>query len=147
MKTLLSTTITSTFILLFIFSGTNVQAQSTEFQQPSVVYGAKPYIQLDWKSTQKINYFIIEKSEDGNNYKQSAMVFTDDAITDYKFRDRNVTAASNVVYYRIGLVNNSNELSYLPVKMVKFNAQTLSRNSQALSFSTENKSIASIKTP
>jgi hypothetical protein len=74
--------------------------------------------QLTWKKgAENIAYFIVERSTDGIDFKQCAIVFTSDdpAFVDYKFRDK-IGSLSQGLVYRVGIVNDQKRVSYLPAK-------------------------------
>lgn len=74
--------------------------------------------QLSWKKgAENVAYFIVERSTNGVDFAQCAIVFTSDdpAFTDYKFRDK-ISNTSQGLVYRLALVNDQKRISYLPAK-------------------------------
>ncbi len=125
MKTLLSGLSKAAFFFVFIFSANASFSQTTDqnysMKNASLVNDAKPYVQLDWTGNEKgVSYFVIERSDDGKNFKQAAIAFTgeDASFTDYKFRDKNLNTQTGSLYYRIGLVNQAKDVTYLPVSKI-----------------------------
>lgn len=125
MKTLLPGLSKATLVLAFIFaakvSSAQVAEQNYSMKDAALIGEVKPYVQLDWTGNKKdVSYFVIERSDDGKNFKQAAIEFTaeDASFTDYKFRDKNLNSETGAIYYRIGLVNKANDVSYLPVHKV-----------------------------
>lgn len=68
-------------------------------------------IQLNWKveENQAINYFEIEKSKDGKNFKLAALVFGTDKpeAGSYQFFEK---ATGKKVTYRIKLISKDNQV-------------------------------------
>ena len=74
--------------------------------------------QLTWKKgSENVSYFVVERSTDGIDFTQCAIVFTseDPTLVDYKFRDK-IASTSQGLVYRLGLVSNQKRISYLPAK-------------------------------
>jgi hypothetical protein len=98
------------------------QVSKTNFDELAVVpTSTGTAVQLSWKKgDENIAYFIVERSNDGIDFKQCGIVFLseDPEFTEYKFRDR-VSSYSSGLLYRIGIVNSQNRISYLPVKKLK----------------------------
>lgn len=104
-----------TFVCLF----GNAQEQRTSFQSISVVHtSAGMSAQLSWKKgNENIAYFIVERSEDGVDFKQCGIVLLseDPQFNEYKFRER-IANTSNGLVYRIGIVTDQKRIFYLPSK-------------------------------
>lgn len=133
MKTLLPYFVKAIFFAAFIFSATTVSAQVNDQDYSvtgiSLIKKDKSYVQLDWSGHKKdISYFVIERSTDGKNFHQAAMEFTseDPQFTDYKYRDKDLKSSTGAIYYRIGLVNAANDVTYLPAKKIVLNLRKAS---------------------
>lgn len=114
---------TSIKVVIFTFSLFASIHSFSQFHNASLVQGAKSYVQIDWSlDNNNLSHFIIERSLDGKNFKQCALVFAseDASFSDYKFRDKEITDAA-IVYYRIASVNSQKEISYFPVRKVVIN--------------------------
>lgn len=119
MKTLLS--FVATFLL--IASTAIAQDQKSIFENVVIAKAADgtATVQLNWKKgAENTAYYLIERSIDGKEFKQVALVFTseDANLVNYKFRDKGVASANGTAYYRICIVNDQKEITYLPVKKV-----------------------------
>jgi hypothetical protein len=120
MKTI-ATFFVAAFALLSITSFS--QEQKSVFENANLARSGDglPCVQLNWKKgTENTNFYLVERSTDGKEFKQIAVVFTseDPGFTDFQYRDKGYTASGNTVYYRIAIVNDQKEISYLPMKMV-----------------------------
>ena len=97
----------------------NAKAQSSIFTGISVVTTSAGHAaELSWqKGTENVSYFIVERSSDGTHFKQCGLVFVSEepGFTDYKFRDK-IRAGSDSAFYGIGVVNDQEEVYYLPAK-------------------------------
>lgn len=112
-----------TLLLGFAFILASLTATA---QEPRTAYDALKVVntanglaaQLTWKKgAENVAYFIVERSTDGIDFKQCAIVFTseDPAFVDYKFRDKIGTLSQGLVY-RIALVSEQKRITYLPAK-------------------------------
>lgn len=118
-------TIASFFVAaLVLFAATSFAQDNNPMVETvsfiTVADGA-PYVQLNWKKgTDNTIYYTVEKSIDGNTFKQVAIVFTseDAQFAAYKYRDKSLATSGDAVYYRIGMVSEQKELVYLPVQKV-----------------------------
>ena len=114
------------FIAFFIISG-NVafsQEQKSVLERVAMAKAGdgSACVELAWKKgSENTSYYLVERSADGRDFKQVALVFTseDMQFTDYKFRDKTFNASGNAPYSRIVLVNDQKELTYLPTKRVE----------------------------
>lgn len=97
------------------------QEQKTIFRHPSVVSTAfGKTAQLSWvKGDEDVAYFVVERSTDGVDFKQCAIVWLseDPAYTEYRFRDKLAENISGLLY-RIGIVDANKRITYLPVRKV-----------------------------
>ena len=74
--------------------------------------------QLSWKKgAENVAYFIVERSTNGVDFTQCAVVFTSDdpSFVSYKFRDKIGTVSQGLVY-RLAVVNDQKRIAYLPPK-------------------------------
>jgi hypothetical protein len=72
---------------------------------------------LQWSTSQEdsLNYFVLERSTDGNKFTDAAVIFTagdGTGTTQYQFRDVKVKAPSGKVYYRFRLVDTAGAYGY-----------------------------------
>ena|SRR5450432_2700196 len=79
--------------------------------------------ELKWETASEINisHFIIEKSTDGINYSDAAVMFAygSDAVkTSYSFTDK-LNAQSGVVYYRLCSVDNNGKGQYSDIRIIR----------------------------
>ena len=105
--------------LLFACVYASAQEQPTSFEGISVVNTSVGLsAQLSWKKgSESIAYFIVERSDDGVDFKQCGVVFLseDPQFNQYKFRER-ISNTSNGLIYRIGIVTEKKRVYYLPSK-------------------------------
>jgi hypothetical protein len=128
MKTLVAFFV-SAFVLLTTASYS--QEQKSVFENAGLATAADglPCVQLNWKKgAENTAYYLVERSANGKEYKQIALVFTaeDNQLVDYKFRDKGYASAGSAAYYRIAIVNDRHEATYLPVRKVAFSNGTSS---------------------
>ncbi len=80
---------------------------------------------LVWTTTNQINFshFVIEKSTDGKNFQEAAVLFADEANTnaaiDYKYKDNLQNSSSKVVFYRLKMVDANEKYAYSETRMVR----------------------------
>ena len=103
------------------------QDQKTVFENASLIKTSNgtPCVALSWKKgTENTAYYLVERSVDGNEFKQIALVFTGEnpEFTSYQYKDKSITSASGTVYYRIILVNDQKVITPLPTKKVVLSA-------------------------
>lgn len=116
MKTFLPT------LLLFAVCFTaKAQESRTTFDGATVVSTPSGLaVQLTWKKgAENIAYFLVERSTNGVDFTQCALVFTseDPDFVDYKFREK-IGSSSHGQVYRIGLVSDQKRVTYLPAKKI-----------------------------
>jgi hypothetical protein len=108
-----------TALALIVCVTSFAQEESTRFSNISVVTtSAGTAAQLTWiKGKENVSYFIVERSNDGIEFKQCGIVFLSDepGFTEYKFRDR-ISNTTHSLLYRIGVVTEHKRVYYLPVK-------------------------------
>jgi len=82
-------------------------------------------VQIDWTTAEEINFshFVIERSTNGSDYKEIAVVFgeTDPGNKAYIYTDVINTKASGLIYYRLKMVNHDGAIKYSNVRIVKMN--------------------------
>lgn len=81
-------------------------------------------VTLSWTSAieENFSHYVLERSTDGKNFSEVAVVFAygnTSASSDYRFKDANVSSSSNVLYYRLRLVDMSKEASYSDVRIIR----------------------------
>ncbi|MEQ1797643.1 MAG: T9SS type A sorting domain-containing protein [Lacibacter sp.] len=80
---------------------------------------------LVWTTANQINFshFVIEKSTDGKNFQEAAVLFADEANTstviDYKYKDNLQNSSSKVVFYRLKMVDANEKYAYSETRMVR----------------------------
>lgn len=116
------------FFALCLLTTTSLFAQDrkTVFETPSFAKASdgSSSINLTWKKgTENAAYYLVQRSTDGADFKTIGLVFTseDNNFSDYAFKDRaNAIAGVNELYYRVVIVSEQKELTYLPVKKTGF---------------------------
>ncbi|HQU56662.1 MAG TPA: T9SS type A sorting domain-containing protein [Chitinophagaceae bacterium] len=85
-------------------------------------------VDLTWNTAQEINasHFIVQKSNDGTNYQDIATVFAmgnTSEQTNYAFKDDVSNDASDVIYYRLQMVDIDARYEYSKVRIIRINRQ------------------------
>lgn len=118
----MKTTISTIIACIFFLTSASAQEQSTIFEKASLVSSDKAsYVLLNWKQGQEnTSYYLVERSSNGVDFKQAAMVFTSEMpdFKNYKFKDSDISSANGAIYYRISIVNDKKEITRLPIKKV-----------------------------
>lgn len=87
----------------------------------------KKNVTLNWTADTDDNFshYVVERSTDGINYSEIGIVFTSgDILTNYQFRDVNVSSPANIVYYRLRW-KSAKETTYSGIRMVKLNTKDI----------------------
>jgi len=110
--------------------------------------------QLSWSTSEELNnnYYAVEKSTDGRNWKQVAVVMgagTSALVNKYSYTDKNINDA--VVYYRIRQVDMSGTAFYSAIRSLRFgnslitNIYTSSNKTVTIDFNSDVKDNVSIQ--
>jgi hypothetical protein len=90
-------------------------------------------VALSWSSAKEINVsnYVIERSLDGVEYKDAAMVFTQgdgnsNQRLDYSYTDKMTTSSQGLIYYRLRMVDADGSFKRSDVRVVRLgkNAET-----------------------
>jgi hypothetical protein len=87
----------------------------------SAVYD-RTAIALSWQTEleQNFSHFVIEKSEDGKSYAETALVFSaGETKGDYRFTDKNLSSATGIIYYRLKTVDKTGDATYSSIRLIK----------------------------
>jgi Secretion system C-terminal sorting domain len=112
----------------FWFKGFSYQAPVTSFLPATLVNWAANYannsIALKWTTTEEKNasHFIIERSFDGSEYMDAAMLFAvgnSDIPNNYSFNDKVPAGNSGVIYYRLKMVDMDGRVKTSDVRIVR----------------------------
>lgn len=81
-------------------------------------------VTLSWTTDYEkdFSHFVIERSDDGKNFKEVALVFSNgdaEQKTTYQYKDAAVSSSTGVVIYRIRFVENTRESYYSDVRIVR----------------------------
>lgn len=84
-------------------------------------------VNLKWSTTQEknSNYFIVERSFDGNTYNDAAMVFAagnSDIVVNYAYNDKLPAGSNGMIYYRLKMVDLDGNYKMSQVKVVRAGA-------------------------
>ncbi|HVG41701.1 MAG TPA: T9SS type A sorting domain-containing protein [Chitinophagaceae bacterium] len=101
------------------------------FSSFTVLY-ANGDVNINWQASnsEQLNHFVVQRSTDGKTYTNIAMVLADNTAS-YSYKDKSVSSASGVVYYRVVSIDRTKETQYTVVKLVrlaKSEAQTMALN-------------------
>lgn len=80
---------------------------------------------LSWVSSREENLsaYVIERSTDGSEYKDIAMVFangTTELESRYSYQDNALPAAKGILYYRLRMIDMDQKYRYSETRLVKF---------------------------
>jgi hypothetical protein len=83
---------------------------------------------LNWTTASEINvsHFEVERSFDGQDYKQIALVFAagnSGSKLDYVYKDNLAGSTSTIIYYRLKMVDNDGKYTYSNVRVVRIGKQ------------------------
>lgn len=78
---------------------------------------------LNWQSADEVmmSHYDIERSADGRNFKQVALVFCDESTArtkTYSFSDKLINPGERVIYYRLRMVDLDGKFTYSPIRLV-----------------------------
>jgi len=80
---------------------------------------------LNWITSNHFNFshYVVERSTDGRNFEQAAMVFADasnsNATNGYSYQDNLKNSTAKTIYYRLKMVDIDQKYSYSEVRMVR----------------------------
>jgi hypothetical protein len=84
---------------------------------------------LNWATNSELNasHFVIQRSEDGNNYDDVAMVFAQEgnsnSLRQYSYSDDISSINSSLIYYRLQVVNMDGNVQYTDVDLIRLSKQ------------------------
>jgi hypothetical protein len=82
-------------------------------------------VDLNWQTTTEINasHFVIQRSTDGTNYTDDAMVFTQEGNSNltryYQYTDKLNGLNATMIYYRLKMVDMDGDFKYSNVEVVR----------------------------
>ena len=96
----------------------------------------KQNVDLTWTTEQErtFNYFIVEKSVNGIDFKETAVVFAKDngqIKKEYSFTDEEITANKGILYYRLKMVDASMQSQKSMIRVIKIGEVFTDVNIQA----------------
>jgi len=122
----------STIISYFAFAGPgggDPNNGTPEFSVPLVLktFNANishKKIKLNWVTGHELdlNYFVIERSTNGKDFSQVAIVFAADnsnITKKYSYNDAIDNSARGIVYYRLKLIDTKSRFQYSAVRIIK----------------------------
>ncbi|MES1214609.1 MAG: T9SS type A sorting domain-containing protein [Bacteroidota bacterium] len=81
-------------------------------------------VALKWTTEQETNSnrFEVEKSYDGKNFSAIATVFAanSSSVTNYFYKDELNSDASQIIYYRLKMIDNDGKFTYSHIKIIRF---------------------------
>lgn len=85
-------------------------------------------VEIDWTTAEEVNFshFIIERSTNGNEYKEIAVQFSSEkkSANNYAYTDAVNANASGLLYYRLKMVDQDGTFKYSNVRIVKLNVKS-----------------------
>jgi len=119
-------------------NGAGIRLNSTWFRQfslaPAVILPVRMTdfnaiykgtdVTLNWTTDMEENFshFVVQRSNDGKNYTDIATVFPaggNGVRTQYAYKDRNVSSASGMNFYRVLCVDKTKESTFSAVRIVR----------------------------
>ncbi len=82
----------------------------------------KKNVLLQWTGMEdNFSHYVLQRSTDGRSYSDIAVIFTagNGQQQQYRYKDQNVSSATNAVFYRLLMVDLTKEGSYSEVKAVR----------------------------
>jgi hypothetical protein len=83
----------------------------------------KKNVIINWIMASEINLdkFILERSTDGKNYKDVAVLFPGDSYSSrsYMYKDQNVSSSTNLLYYKLRCIDNSDGVSHSLTRVIR----------------------------
>lgn len=80
-------------------------------------------VNLTWTADEEnVSRYVLQRSTDGTHYADIAIVFANNAnaASTYKYRDVNVSSATNAIYYRLLMIDIGKETgSYSPIRVIR----------------------------
>jgi hypothetical protein len=80
-------------------------------------------VNLAWTANEEnVSHYVVQRSTDGRNYSDIAIVFANNASTasTYKYKDVNVSSSTDVLYYRLLMIDNGKETgTYSPTRVIR----------------------------
>ncbi len=80
-------------------------------------------VAIDWATSEEINFshFLLERSANGNDFKEIAIVFADvkENGSEYSYKDIVSKNTSGLLYYRLKMVDRDGSFKYSNVRIVK----------------------------
>lgn len=85
-------------------------------------------VSLTWTANEdNVSHYIIQRSTDGKNYSDIAMVFANNApgASTYTYKDANVSSSTNIVFYRLQTVDNNSKEggNYSQTRLIRLKAE------------------------
>jgi hypothetical protein len=86
---------------------------------------------LNWSTTTEIyaSHFVVQRSEDGVNYDDVALVFTQEgnsnSLRDYSYTDNVSSIKSRLVYYRLQMVDVDGAYAFSNINVIRLENQDL----------------------
>jgi len=81
-------------------------------------------VKLTWTASEEnVSHYILQRSTNGKDYSDVALVFANNAssASTYQYKDANVSTETNVVYYRLEMIDKGKDAGvYSPVQVVRF---------------------------
>lgn len=81
-------------------------------------------VNLVWTANEEnVSHYVVQRSTDGINYQDIAIVFANNAsvASTYKYKDANVSSQTNVVYYRLEMIDKGQKDGmYSPIQAIRF---------------------------
>jgi hypothetical protein len=90
-----------------------------------------PNALLNWSTSQEYNFshFMIERSTDGENFSQVALVFgagESDSKISYSYNDKDLKSRGGIIYYRLKQVDVDGKFDYSSVRIIRLDDEKTS---------------------
>lgn len=89
----------------------------------------KKNVVLDWitEREESFSHYVVERSTDGKSYTDVATVAAASNTTlksSYQYKDANLTSSTGMLYYRLRLVEKTNDVNYSQVRTVRLSGES-----------------------
>lgn len=82
----------------------------------------KKNVDLNWSGTETdFSHYVLQRSNDGKEFSDIAVIFPSEGtgLHAYNYRDANVTSPTNMVFYRLKMVDLTDETRYSEVRVIR----------------------------
>lgn len=103
------------------FSLAPVKALPVKLTSFNAVYDQRKNVLVEWTtgSEENFSHFVVQRSKDGIDFTEAALIFSDQLTSKYQFKDNNVTIENGILFYRLKMVDHTGDVVYSAVKVIR----------------------------